>query len=323
MITIVVPVMNEEEVLPSFYKELTKELKKIKREYEIIFIDDGSKDTSLAILKDFAKRDKRIRVFAFRRNLGKAEALTYGFSKSRGEKIVTLDADLQNPPSEIQHILNELEKGYDVVCGWRNHRQDRQYTKITSAVFNRLVGIFFGLYIHDYNCGLKGFTKDVVRSLRLYGGLHRFIPLIADQLGFSVVELPVRHEKRTLGYSKYSFTKVFTQLPDIFTMLFLIKYSKRPLHFFGSMGSLLSFTGLVIVGYFTIYHMATLKPIGNRPLLFIGMISFIAGIQIFFTGFLADLILNINESHRSPDKSMKDFLKYTSDHDQEIDNSHG
>ena len=310
MLSIVVPVMNEEEVLPLFYKELTTEVKKLKKAYEIIFIDDGSRDNSLSILQSFAKSDKTIRIFSFRRNLGKAEALTYGFAVAKGDHVVMLDADLQDKPSEISQLLKKFDDGYEVVCGWRKDRKDTGFKVVTSRIFNKTVGLLFGLQLHDYNCGLKAFTNDAAKSLRLYGGLHRFIPLLCYQQGFRVTEVPVHHAPRTLGKSKYNFTKVWTEIPDMFTMIFIIKYSKRPLHFFGIIGSIVSLVGTSIVIYFTLLHMLTGKSIGGRPLLFIGMLCVLAGMQIFFTGFLADFILNISQSSRKVEESMEDVVKY-------------
>ena len=307
MISIVVPLFNEEESLNAFYDELTKGIQKLDENYEIIFIDDGSADRSLEILKEIEKKDNRIRIYSFRKNNGKAEALTLGFQKAKGDYIVTLDADLQDKPKEIGKLLGEAKKGkWDVICGWRKERKDSISKILSSKVFNGLVWAFWGFKLHDYNCGLKLYSKDAAKSLRLYGGMHRFVPLLAHEQGFRVTEVAVEHDKRRYGKSKYGFSKVWKDLPDIFTMLFLSKYSKRPFHFFGVVGALLILIGFAILGYLTTLRILG-ETIGQRPLLFFGMLLVISGFQLFFTGFLADLIINIYSKER------KDFtLKYSS-----------
>lgn len=298
MISVVVPVFNEEESLKNFYNELIKYLPKLSENYEIIFIDDGSTDTSLAILKSLEKKDKHIRIFSLRRNLGKAEALSLGFYKARGDIIVTLDADLQDQPSEIQKLLDLHQKGIDVVCGWRKNRKDKSKMKIISQFFNFVVRKLFDVNIHDYNCGLKLYTKEAAKSLRLYGGMHRFIPVLVYEQGFSVDEVPVRHEMRKFGKSKYGFSKIFKDMPDMFTMLFLVRYMKRPLHFFGIAGGTLAFVGVAVLTYLSVLRFMGAR-IGTRPLLFFGILLVLAGIQIFFTGFLAELLINISHKDRT------------------------
>ena len=284
-VSIVVPVYNEEESLPHFYKELSSVLKVLKRDYEIIFIDDGSKDSSFELLRKLEKDDKHVRLFSFRKNMGKAEALSLGFLKAKGELVVTLDADLQDQPSEIPHMIEKHEEGYDVVCGWRKYRKDASKMKFISKLFNGVLNKVFDLTIHDYNCGLKLYTNAAAKSLHLYGGLHRFIPILVYEQGFSVTEVPVVHEVRKFGESKYKFGKI-KNLPDMFTMLFLVKYMKRPLHFFGAIGGMLSLFGLLILLYLSVLHFLG-ESIGRRPLLLFGLLCVISGLQIFFTGFLA------------------------------------
>ena len=314
MLSIVVPVLNEEEGLGNFYDEVTRVVPTLDREYEIIFVDDGSTDNSLEILKSVSEKDKKVRVYAFRRNLGKSEALTYGFIQAKGDYVVTLDADLQDKPTEIHKLLQKAQdEGIEVVSGWRKSRRDKSKMKIISKLFNFLVGSVFDLHLHDYNCGLKLYTKDAAKSLRLYGGLHRFIPLLAYDQGFSVDEVAVEHAPRKFGKSKYGFSKLWKDLPDMFTMLFLIKYSKKPLHFFGVVGGLLGFIGLLILSYLTILRFMG-ETIGTRPLLFFGMLLVLAGFQLFFTGFLADLMINISHSSRRLDEANLHFpLRYRSD----------
>ena len=307
MISVVVPVYNEHESLEAFFKVLIPNLSKLDNEHEAIFVDDGSTDKTLEILKDFAAKNSNVKVFSFRKNRGKAEALIVCFQKAKGDLIVTLDADLQDRPEEIAKLIKKQKEGFDLVCGWRKNRKDALRANLSSKLFNSIASILWGLKLHDYNCGLKLYTKDVAKSLNLYGGMHRFIPLLVADQGFSVAEVAIEHVERKYGKSKYGFSKIWKDLPDIFTMLFLSKYSKRPFHFFGAAGSLMVLIGALILGYLT-YLKILGEAIGQRPLLFLGMLFIISGFQLFFTGFLADLIINISS------KKQKDFtFKYSSE----------
>lgn len=232
MLSIIVPALNEEDGIQAFYDALMDVLPSLKKDYEIIFIDDGSTDDTLTLLQSFANLNKHVRVFSFKRNRGKADALAYGFSKVRGDLVITMDADLQDKPSQIKKFLQKHEEGADVVCGWRRDRKDKQKMVFISKMFNSLIGYLFGLHLHDIDCGFKLFTKDAVKNLNIYGGLYRFIPLILHQEGYIVDEVVVEHEPRHFGKSKYGFSKVWKSLPDLFTMIFLVKYSEKPLHFF-------------------------------------------------------------------------------------------
>lgn len=294
MLSFVIPVFNEEESLKDFYRELMPVVKKLDRDYEIIFVDDGSTDRSFNILKGFEEKNNNVRIFSFRRNQGKAETLSFGFQKAQGDFIVTLDADLQDIPSEIPKLLGKIKEGYDIVSGWRINRKDSLPKLFFSKIFNFLVRVFWGLSLHDFNCGLKAYTRDSAKSLRLYGGLYRFIPLIAYQQGFGVTEVPIRHQKRKYGKSKFGISKIWWDLPDIFTMLFLVRYSKRPMHFFGLAGGLLFTIGIIILGYLASLRFQG-ETIGRRPLLFFGMLLVLSGLQVFFTGFLADLMINLSQ----------------------------
>lgn len=293
-LSIVVPVFNEEESLSAFYAELKRVLKEIKKDHEIIFVDDGSTDTSLELLKKLEKEDKTVKVFSFRRNLGKADALTLGFQKATGESVITLDADLQDLPSEIPMFLAKQDEGVEVVCGWRKDRKDKSRMKVISKLFNAVVQKAFDVPVHDYNCGFKLYTNEAAKSLRLYGGQHRFIPVLAAEQGFIVDEVVVHHEPRKFGYSKYGFSKIFKDLPDMFSMLFLVKYRKRPLHFFGLFGGLVTTVGVLILTYLTILRLFG-ERIGDRPLLIFGVLLVLAGLQLFFTGFLAELLTSVSQ----------------------------
>lgn len=311
MISIVVPLFNEEESLNILYYKLSKEIRKLDRDYEIIFVDDGSTDSSLEILKDIVKKNNKVKIFSFRKNQGKAEALTLGFQKAEGDYIVTLDADLQDKPEEIPDLLEKAKEGnWHLVCGWRKERKDPTKKMLSSKLFNSMVSIFWGLKLHDYNCGLKLYTKEAAKSLSLYGGMHRFIPLLVYEQGFKVTEMAVGHDKRKYGKSKYGFSKIWKDLPDIFTMLFLAKYGQRPLHFFGLVGGFLIMIGAVVLIYLTIIWFMG-ESIGRRPLLLFGILLLIAGLQIFFTGFLGELIINTSQKHQGVERE-KAILKYES-----------
>lgn len=312
MISIIIPIFNEEQSIEELYKRLTRTLQRLDI-YEILFIDDGSTDNSLGILKKISLKDKSIRIFSFRINRGKAESLTLGFQKARGDYIVTLDADLQDIPEEIPLLYKKLQEGYDVVSGWRKYRQDKFFKIISSKLFNFIVGLLWGTSLHDYNCGLKIYTADAAKSLRLYGGMHRFIPLLISKEGFRVTEIPVKHAERKFGKSKYRFSKLWEDLPDIFTMLFITRYGKRPLHFFGTAGIFFIIVGIVIITYLEVLHTFYKIQVGDRPLFFGGLLLVIAGLQITFTGFLADLIINIFHNPQLENDRFNLFLKYTTD----------
>jgi glycosyltransferase involved in cell wall biosynthesis len=312
MISYVIPVLNEEESIEAFYVELKKVIPELSDKYEVIFIDDGSTDVTLSLLKAIAEHDKSVRVFSFRRNMGKAEALTFGFQKAKGEYIVTLDADLQDKPSEIHKLLAKAQDGVDVVCGWRKYRRDASRMKAISKMFNQVMGKLFGLRIHDYNCGLKVYSSDAAKSLRLYGSLHRFIPILAAEQGFRIDEVAVLHEPRRYGQSKYNFSKI-KDVPDLFTIFFLMKFSRRPMHFFGIVGGSLVLLGLLLFGYLALIWLFG-QPIGRRPLLFVSILLIISGLQTFFTGFLADLMINLSYKREDTAEVSTHFpLKYSSD----------
>lgn len=315
MVSIVVPVYNEEESLVAFHKELIKFVPKLDKSFEIIFVDDGSNDKTFEILKNLESKSKSIKVYSFRKNRGKAEALTLGFQKAQGDYIVTLDADLQDRPEEIKKLLTKLKEGYDLVSGWREHRKDSKlFINLPSKLFNFLASSFWGLKLHDYNCGLKAYKREAAQSLNLYGGMQRFIPLLFFQYGFRVTEVPVRHEKRKFGKSKYGFSKSFKEFPDMFTMLFLSRYSKRPMHFFGVFGMFLFLAGFIILIYLSILHFLG-ETIGNRPLLVFGVLFVVSGFQVLFTGFLADLILHFSKQDSSAINKDEVLLKYQSEKD--------
>ena len=308
VLSIVVPVCNEEANLEPLVSAIAQAMGPI-GDYEVVLVDDGSTDGSLEALKAIAARNPRVRVFAFRRNMGKSPALTCGFQKAAGRYIATMDADLQDDPADIPQMLEQLSRErLGLVSGWRRERRDSLVKVVFSRFFNLVVvRSLFGVAFKDMNSGLKVYDGDLARELRLYGGMHRFVPVIASEMGFRVAERPVRHHERKHGASKYPATKIFTELPDLLTLFFLIKYTRRPLHFFARVGSALALVGLLSLWYLAWLWFRGIG-IGTRPLLLFGVLLVLVGGQIVFTGLLADLIVNVNQA-REPAFT----LKYSSD----------
>lgn len=307
--SVVIPVCNEEESLQELVSRISESFKEFKKTYEIVFVDDGSTDTSLEILKKFSRDNKNIHVISFRKNLGKSPALTVGFELAKGEYVVTMDADLQDDPSNIPAMFEEMKKkDADLVSGWRKERKDSPLKVASSKLFNKIIIPFlFKVHFNDMNCGLKLYKKSLAKELRIYGGMHRFIPVLAFEMGFKAVETPIVHHSRKYGYSKYKPTKILTDIPDIFTMFFLTKYTRRPLHFFFQLGAVLLSIGFLILLYLVLVKVFFGEAIGGRPLLIFGVLFAIGGAQTIFTGLLADLIVNVNE------KSVNNYLiKYKS-----------
>jgi glycosyltransferase involved in cell wall biosynthesis len=313
--SIVVPVFNEEQSLRELMASIKKAFADTKKTYEIIFIDDGSTDKSLEILKRLTRENKNVRVLSFRRNLGKSSSLMLGFREAQGKYIATIDADLQDDPSSILALAKKLTRGkYDLVTGWRKNRKDNFFKKLSSRFFNKIaVPALFKTRLNDLNSGLKLYRSETAKVLKLYGGMHRFIPVIANEMGFSVAEKETAHHRRKYGESKYKASKILTDLPDLLTIYFIIKYDRRPLHFFGKIGGFIFGAGVSILLYLSYLRLFLNEKIGDRPLLFLGILLVIAGIQTLFTGLLADLIVNKNQ------KESDDFsIKYDSKQDSGI-----
>ena len=297
-VSFVVPAYNEEESVGELLRSIEQAMSPLDVSYEVVFVDDGSTDRTLERLKSLEQTNDRVRIFSFRRNLGKSLALLCGFQKARGEYVLTMDADLQDDPGNFTRMFEQLAAGSDVVSGWRKDRQDSALKVVSSRFFNRfMIRLLFGVSFHDMNSGLKLYRAEVARELPLYGGMHRFIPLIATEMGYRVTECPVSHGERKYGSSKYSPTKIFTEMPDLLTIFFLIKYTTRPLHFFGRIGSALMAAGFLCLAYLTILWTQSI-PIGTRPLLTFGVLLMVIGGQTVFTGLLADLIVNVSHDRR-------------------------
>lgn len=289
MISVVVPVFNEEGSLIELYRRIVKALDE--RKFELIVVNDGSSDRSREIIEELVKNDKRVVLVDFRRNQGKSRALMAGFKKTKGELIVTLDADLQDQPEEIDKLLSKLKEGFDLVSGWKRKRNDPFINVLFSRFFNFIIRLTTKVHLHDIVCGLKVYRREVVESLDLYGDLYRFIPVLAIQSGFRVGEVEVAHFPRQCGRSKYGFSKFFRGFLDLFTVLFLANFAFRPLHLFGLLGGGLIGIGWLICFYLTIIWFQG-QSIGRRPLLFLGVLLIITGIQLFTSGLLAELIVH-------------------------------
>ncbi len=293
--SIVVPVYNEQESVRELVLNIQKAFSKMKKTYEILFVDDGSNDNTLEILKTLEREFKNVKIYSFRRNLGKSPALTLGFQKATGKFVVTMDGDLQDDPINILRLYQKLTHGgFDLVTGWRKERKDGIFKKLSSKLFNKIaIPFLFSLKLNDLNSGLKIYRLELARELKIYGGMHRFIPVIANEMGYKVSEIDTIHHARKYGVSKYKFSKMFTDIPDLMTIYFITKYNRRPLHFFGKIGSFVLVIGIIILIYLSILHFMG-QAIGDRPLLMFGILLVIAGIQTIFTGLIADLIVNFN-----------------------------
>jgi glycosyltransferase involved in cell wall biosynthesis len=291
-VSVVLPVLDEVESLGVLHRELTEALERLGRPYEILFIDDGSRDGSFQLIEKLTIEDPRVRGFQFRRNFGKAAALAVGFREAQGDIVVTLDADLQDDPAEIAKLLARLEDGFDLVSGWKQDRQDPRSKTWPSRLFNWVTGWLTGVRLHDFNSGFKIYRREVVQEIRLYGELHRFIPVLAAWRGFQVAEVPVHHRARRYGRSKFGSARLWRGFLDLLTVLFLTRYTRRPLHLFGGLGLIAWTVGFVVNAYLTGIWLSGSQPIGHRPLLAFGVLSMLVGVQFFAVGLLSELVLS-------------------------------
>jgi glycosyltransferase involved in cell wall biosynthesis len=292
-ITIVVPAMNEEQNVPLFFEKVTEQLVILGKTYEIVFIDDGSTDNTFAELQKLhTQHPDTVRVIRFRRNFGKTPALVAGFSRSRGEIIFTMDADLQDDPTELANYLAKLDEGYDMVTGWKFPRLDPLSKTFPSHVFNWMVSTLTGIHLHDINCGFKAYRREIIEDphLKLYGEFHRFVPIMAHWRGFRVAEIKVRHHPRKFGVSKFGAKRFARGLIDLLNVLFLTSFLRTPLRLFGPLGFWTFLLG-TIIDIFVVYRRIFFnQPIHNQPLLFVGIILMIFGVQFILTGLQSEMI---------------------------------
>jgi glycosyltransferase involved in cell wall biosynthesis len=294
VISVVVPVYNEERSVALLYEELEAALDPLPDEWEAVYVDDGSTDGSFAALTRLHSRAGNVRVVRLRRNFGKAAALAAGFAEATGDVVVTIDGDLQDDPSEIPHLLAKLDEGFDLVSGWKTRRRDPITRRIPSKLFNWVVGRMSGIHLHDMNCGLKAYRREVVRGLVLYGELHRFIPVLAHEQGYRIAELPVNHRPRGHGRSRYGLERYLRGFLDLLTVSFMGRYRHRPLHLFGGLGLLLTLAGTSVLVYLTIVKIAG-HAIGKRPLLTLGVLLVVVGMQFFSLGLISEMITSHHE----------------------------
>ncbi len=312
-LSIVIPVRNESPNIKPLYDELTTTLVRSGRSYEIIVIDDGSTDDTFDQLASLQSRDPHLRVIRFRRNFGQTAAFAAGFSFARGRLVVTADGDRQNDPADIPRMVDEIDRGFDIVCGWRKARKDTFLTRrIPSVIANKLISWATGVELHDYGCSLKVFRAEVVKPLRLYGEMHRFLPAIASEMGVRIQEVVVHHRARTAGVSKYGLSRTVRVVLDLLTVKFLLSYSTRPLQIFGLMGLAAGALGAVITGYLGYVRLIERQAIGDRPLLLLGMMLLFIGVQLLTFGLLAELLTRTYyESQNKPVYAIREIRQTT------------
>lgn len=306
-VSIVVPFLNEEQSLRELYEKIRNGLSRV-RNYEIIFVDDGSTDGSARVVTDLRQRDRRIKLIRFRRNFGKSAALSVGFAEAEGTYVITMDADLQDDPAEIPNLLNELKKGYDLVSGWKKKRRDPITKTIPSRFFNFVTRMMTGIKLHDFNCGLKGYRNEVVKEVKVYGELHRYIPVLAHWLGFKIGEIPVLHHPRRHGKTKFGMGRFWKGFLDLVTVLFTTRYLQKPLHLFGFWGVVFFLAGLGIDLYLVFLKFTEGMVLSNRPLFVGGILLIIVGVQFISIGLIGEMISKMRQSDNK-EYSVREILK--------------
>jgi len=298
VISVVVPLLNEERSLETLYAEIVAALEQEGHDFEVVFVDDGSTDESLSTLGRLHEEQSNVVVVHLRRNFGKAAALQAGFLEARGDIVVTIDADLQDDPAEIPKLLAKLEEGFDLVSGWKTRRNDPFPRRLFSRIFNWVTGVISGVHLHDVNCGLKAYRAEVLKGMRIYGELHRFIPVLAAYRGYRVAEIPVNHRPRQHGRSRYGPERYLRGFFDLLSVTFMGRYQHRPLHLFGGVGLLLGAIGFIILTYLSVMWFWG-HGIGGRPLFTLGVLLMVVGIQFVSLGLLSELITSQHEERIS------------------------
>ncbi|HIP98226.1 MAG TPA: glycosyltransferase [Aquifex aeolicus] len=311
-VSVVIPVYNEEENIKPLYEELREVLKSLPYEYEIIFVDDGSTDRSYEILKQLALEDKKVKVIRFRKNYGQTAAMYAGFRYAQGDVIITMDGDLQNDPHDIPKLLEKIKEGYDIVSGWRKNRKDSFITRILpSKIANWIISKVTGVHLHDYGCTLKAYRKEIAKNFRLYGDMHRFLPAVAKSFGAKITEIVVNHRPRIHGKSKYGIGRTVRVILDIFLVKFLNDYLNKPMYIFGSTGLFLLAVGFLILLYLTVEKLFFGESIGGRPLLILGVLLFLSGLQLLSTGIIAEVVIRTYyESKRDVPYRVEEIINF-------------
>ncbi|MDQ3790066.1 MAG: glycosyltransferase family 2 protein [Actinomycetota bacterium] len=297
-VSVLIPVKDEEATLATLVGQIEEAFAPLDTEYEVIFVDDGSTDSSWQVMAELAAGNPRVRAIRFRRNFGKAAALAAAVDEARGERVVTMDADLQDDPAEVPRLLAELDDGADLVSGHKADRKDPLGKRIPSKFFNFMTNVMTGLKINDHNCGLKAARTEVYRRVPLYGELHRYIPALAHQTGYKVRELAVNHRPREHGKSKYGLERYVRGAIDLLTVMTITKYGRRPAHLFGGLGLLSAFIGFVTLAYLTVVKLFGGQAIGDRPLLMLGILLVILGVQLISIGLIAEIVLHRTANRR-------------------------
>ncbi|GAB1429937.1 glycosyltransferase family 2 protein [Ignavibacteria bacterium] len=291
-VSLVIPLLNEAESLKELAQRIDEQFLRLPEyDYDILFIDDGSTDDSFQIIRQIATENQRVHAIRFRRNCGKSAALAIGFAEVHGDVVMTMDADLQDDPAEIPNLLAKLNEGYDLVSGWKKKRYDPFHKTLPSLLFNYVTSLAAGIKLHDFNCGLKIYRRDVVKTLKVYGEMHRYLPALAFWEGFRVTEIPVHHHPRKYGYSKFGFSRFFKGFLDLLTVMFTTRYVKRPLHLFGTMGTLFALAGFIMDLYLSIEWALGRTSLSNRPLAMFGVALIIVGVQLISIGLIGELIV--------------------------------
>jgi glycosyltransferase involved in cell wall biosynthesis len=302
-ISVFLPVYNEEPNILPLHAKLDEALTRLGRTAEIIYVDDGSTDGSLRVLREVAECDRRVRVVALKRNYGQTAAMAAGIDAAHGEVLIPMDADLQNDPADIIRLLDKLDEGYDVVSGWRKNRQDKLITrKIPSMIANRLISWIGGVPLHDYGCSLKAYRREALQDVRLYGEMHRFIPIYASWVGARVSEIPVEHHPRTMGKSKYGLSRTLKVVFDLMTIKFMASYQTKPIYVFGSFGMLAFFVSVVAGLYAVFLKLIHKADFVQTPLPILAVVMFAVGIQFLLMGLLAEML--VRTYHESQEKSI-------------------
>jgi glycosyltransferase involved in cell wall biosynthesis len=305
-ISIVIPLFNESESLPELHNQIKETCAALQVSYEVIYIDDGSTDSSLNLLKELFTKNENVKVISFRRNYGKSAALSEGFQLAEGDVVITMDADLQDDPHEIGNLLQKINSGDDLVSGWKKKRHDPLQKTIPSKIFNLTTSLLTGIKIHDFNCGIKAYKREVIKDIPLYGELHRYLPVLAHWKGYKVGEIIVHHRPRKYGKTKFGMGRFLKGFFDLLTVLFITRYRQRPLHLFGFLGLFSLFIGFCISFYLTILWFQG-QGIGHRPLLFLGILLIIVGLQSFSIGLIGEMIANIKDGKKI--YKIKELLK--------------
>tara|TARA_B100000925_G_C21968526_1_gene456720 strand:- start:229 stop:1188 length:960 start_codon:yes stop_codon:yes gene_type:complete len=311
LISIVVPIYNESENITLLINEIFDVMGKHKLDFELIIVNDGSVDNTINVLETISL-EKQLIVINLRKNYGQTAALAAGFDNSNGEIIVTLDGDLQNDPNDIPNLLTKINEGYDLICGWRFERKDKLINRrIPSKIANRLIGKVTGIFLHDYGCSLKAFKREIIKDIKLYGELHRFLPVLANIEGAKIREIKVNHRKRKYGYSKYGIDRTFRVLMDLLTVWFMNKFLTRPMYVFGFIGIISIISSFIISSYLVVLKFLG-ENIGNRPLLMFALILGIAGVQLFSFGLLGELLMRTyHESQNRPIYRVRNIIQNT------------